>query len=66
LPELLSQRTFQICPGYEDADDCDHLKNDPALRAAAAFENRGPDGSKKTLVQFHPNFTSSLSTASNP
>ncbi|MDD2599323.1 MAG: IS1380 family transposase [Kiritimatiellae bacterium] len=34
LGELLRQRTYQISCGYEDADDCDHLRADPALKAA--------------------------------
>lgn len=35
VSELLYQRAFQICLGYEDADDCDHLKGDPAFKVAA-------------------------------
>ncbi len=34
LAELLRQRTYQIGCGYEDADDCDHLRADPALKTA--------------------------------
>ncbi|MCX6356204.1 MAG: IS1380 family transposase [Candidatus Aureabacteria bacterium] len=32
LHELLRQRSYQIGCGYEDADDCDHLKSDPAFK----------------------------------
>lgn len=32
--ELLRQRIFQIACGYEDANDCDELRYDPALKAA--------------------------------
>lgn len=32
--ELLRQRIFQIACGYEDADDCDVLRHDPAFKAA--------------------------------
>jgi Transposase DDE domain group 1 len=32
--ELLSQRIFQITCGYEDANDCNPLRHDPALKAA--------------------------------
>jgi Transposase DDE domain group 1 len=32
--EMLSQRIFQIACGYEDADDCDALRHDPAFKAA--------------------------------
>jgi len=34
VAELLRQRTCQISCGYEDADDCDHLRADPALKTA--------------------------------
>ncbi|MDA0989609.1 MAG: IS1380 family transposase [Verrucomicrobia bacterium] len=34
LAELLRQRAYQIGCGYEDADDCDHLRADPALKTA--------------------------------
>jgi len=33
--ELIRQRSYQIACGYEDADDCDHLKSDPAFKVAA-------------------------------
>lgn len=35
LEEMLSQRVAQICCGYEDADDCDHLRDDPLFKMAA-------------------------------
>jgi hypothetical protein len=35
LEEMLTQRIFQIAAGYEDADDCDSLKNDPILKMCA-------------------------------
>src|SRR3989304_7088044 len=34
LNDLLSQRVFQVACGYEDANDSDTLKVDPALKAA--------------------------------
>ncbi|MCB1101892.1 MAG: IS1380 family transposase [Kiritimatiellae bacterium] len=34
LTELLRQRAYQIACGYEDADDCDHLRMDPVLKTA--------------------------------
>jgi hypothetical protein len=34
LEELLSQRVFQLACGYEDGNDCDDLRSDPALKAA--------------------------------
>jgi hypothetical protein len=33
--EILAQRVFQIALGYDDANDCDALKGDPALKIAA-------------------------------
>ena len=32
--ELLRQRIFQIACGYEDANDCNSLRRDPAFKAA--------------------------------
>ena len=32
--EMLSQRIFQIACGYDDANDCDTLRHDPAFKAA--------------------------------
>ena len=32
IEELLTQRVFQIAAGYEDADDCDTLRNDNMLK----------------------------------
>ena len=32
--ELMTQRTLQIACGYEDADDSDSLRHDPALKMA--------------------------------
>ena len=34
LNDLLSQRVFQIACGYEDANDSDALRVDPAIKAA--------------------------------
>lgn len=41
LREMLAQRVFQIACGYEDADDADTLRQDPALKMAC---DRLPDG----------------------
>ena len=32
--EMLRQRIFQIACGYDDANDCDSLRRDPAFKAA--------------------------------
>ena len=34
LVDLIRQRVFQIALGYEDANDCDDLRTDPALKMA--------------------------------
>ncbi len=34
IREMLSQRVFQIACGYEDADDADTLRADPAMKMA--------------------------------
>lgn len=34
LIDLLRQRAYQISCGYEDANDCDALRDDPAIKAA--------------------------------
>jgi hypothetical protein len=35
VEEMLTQRIAQICCGYEDADDCDALRNDPLFKLTA-------------------------------
>lgn len=35
VEEMLTQRITQICCGYEDADDCDALRDDPLFKLAA-------------------------------
>jgi hypothetical protein len=35
MKEMLTQRVAQICCGYEDADDCDLLRDDPLFKLAA-------------------------------
>jgi hypothetical protein len=35
LEEMLTQRVAQICCGYEDANDCDHLRDDPLFKMTA-------------------------------
>ncbi|MEY9635939.1 hypothetical protein ABIF66_004193 [Bradyrhizobium japonicum] len=34
LVDMLRARMFAICCGYEDADDLDHLRSDPAFKLA--------------------------------
>jgi hypothetical protein len=58
--DLLRQRVFQIVAGYEDADDADTLRNDPALKMAC---ERTPDGpalaSQPTFSRFENSVTRS-------
>jgi hypothetical protein len=51
LSDLVRQRVFQIALGYEDADDADALRGDPALKAACErLPLSGPDlASQPTL-----------------
>ncbi|MCK4563090.1 MAG: IS1380 family transposase [Verrucomicrobia bacterium] len=41
MEELLTQRVAQICCGYEDANDCDALRDDPLFKMVAG---RLPEG----------------------
>jgi hypothetical protein len=51
ISELLGQRTDQICCGYEDADHCDDLRSDPAMKTAVGRDPEDePDlGSQPTM-----------------
>src|SRR5258708_16991539 len=43
LPDILRARIFAIACGYEDADDLDRLRFDPAFKLACGrFPDRGP------------------------
>lgn len=41
--EIITQRVYQICQGYEDADDCDHFRCDAAFKTAVG-RHPGFDG----------------------
>ncbi len=53
VEDLLRQRVFQICCGYEDANDADRLRSDPALKTACDRELDPDDdlGSQPTLTR---------------
>lgn len=53
LADLLRQRSYQIGCGYEDADDCDHLRADPVLKAAVGRDPQDdPElGSQPTMTR---------------
>ena len=56
INQLLTQRVFQIAAGYEDANDSDHLKDDPVLKIAC---NRLKDSlaSQPTMSRFENGFS---------
>ena len=49
---LLRQRIYQIVAGYEDANDADRLRRDPALQMVADQELGAPLGSQPTLSRW--------------
>ena len=49
--EQVRQRVYQICLGYEDCNDADWLRHDPALRLACDAENHAMS-SQPTLSRF--------------
>ncbi|MDZ7301406.1 MAG: transposase, partial [candidate division KSB1 bacterium] len=54
VADLLTQRIAQIASGYEDADDCDELRDDPIFKM---FANRHPESgdplsSQPTMSRF--------------
>jgi hypothetical protein len=40
LVDMFRARMFAICCGYEDADDLDHLRSDPAFKLASTSKGR--------------------------
>ena len=48
--EMLTQRIFQIACGYEDADDCDLLRDDPILKICAGREANAPALSSQPTI----------------
>lgn len=50
IEEMLTQRIAQICCGYEDADDCDVLRDDPLFKLTAGrFPEEDPLASQPTM-----------------
>jgi hypothetical protein len=54
LLQLLRQRVYQVAGGYEDCNDADHLRVDPALRLALGKEHEGGAG-QSALSRFENN-----------
>jgi len=48
LADMIRARVFAICCGYEDADDLDHLRSDPAFKLACG---RLPDSGRDLCSQ---------------
>ena len=58
LYELIQQRVFQICCGYEDCNDADTLKNDPAFKVATGRQLQDkPLASQPTLSRLDNAFS---------
>jgi hypothetical protein len=53
IVDLLRQRAYQISCGYEDANDCDALRDDPAIMAAVGRDpgEGGALGSQPTMTR---------------
>jgi hypothetical protein len=49
LPELLKQRIFGLCLGYEDLNDHDQLRHDPLL--AVLVEKQDPQGQQRVRAR---------------
>lgn len=50
IQEQIEQRVMQIIAGYEDADDCDSLRNDSILKMASGIHpSEGALSSQPTM-----------------
>jgi hypothetical protein len=54
LLQLLRQRVYQVAAGYEDCNDANHLRVDPALRLALGKEHES-GASQSALSRFQNN-----------
>ena len=54
LSQLLSQRVYQICAGYEDGNDCDTMKTDPIFKMLCGRypQTDAPLASQPTMSRF--------------
>ena len=55
--EMMMQRTFQISCGYEDANDCDSLRNDVAFKAAVKKDTSENLSSQPTMSRLENRVT---------
>lgn len=59
IEDMLKQRFVQICQGYADADDCDHLRDDPAFKTAVGRLPSDPAlASQPTMTRFENSVSS--------
>jgi hypothetical protein len=67
LIDLLRQRVYQIVAGYEDCNDADRLRGDPALKVAVGrCPQKDPDlGSQATLSRLETNIAEEECAAIN-
>jgi len=56
IEQLLRQRVFQIASGYEDANDSDHLRNDPIMKIVCD-RLTGSLASQPTMSRFENAFS---------
>jgi hypothetical protein len=56
VEQLLRQRVFQIASGYEDANDSDHLKDDPIMKIVCD-RLTGSLASQPTMSRFENSFS---------
>lgn len=59
IVELMMQRVSQIAAGYEDANDCNELRDDPIFKILAGRfpESDGPLASQPTMSRFENSIT---------
>jgi len=59
LTDQVRQRVYQICAGYEDADDCDSLRGDPLLKITCdRLPRKDPDlASQPTMSRLENHVT---------
>ncbi len=59
IESLVRQRVFQICQGYEDADDCDNFRSDVAFKTAVGINASSEQdlGSQPTMTRLENSVT---------
>ncbi len=57
ISNLISQRVYQICQGYEDADDCDHFRQDSVFQLGVGKSLGNALASQPTMSRFENSIT---------